>query len=84
MLHLCNVSARHEASIKIKYHHIMEALKTALKTAVELYAQSLGCTIEQAIEFYQTSESTRECWQLMILCQADQSKLKDLAARFAA
>ena len=48
----------------------------AIENALAMYAESLGCTIKQAAEYYRDSESTRKCIQLLVLAQADPKKLK--------
>lgn len=52
----------------------------AIENALTVYAESLGCTIKQAAEYYRDSESTRKCIQLLVLAQADPKKLKAIAA----
>jgi len=52
----------------------------AIENALTIYAESLGCTLKQAAEYYRDSESTRECIQLLVLAQADPEKLKAIAA----
>lgn len=52
----------------------------AIENALTVYAESLGCTLKQAAEYYRDSESTRKCIQLLVLAQADLEKLKAITA----
>ena len=54
--------------------------KNVVKKALECYAQSLGVTIKDAIYAYKTSETTRECISLLVLCQADANSLRKIAS----
>lgn len=61
----------------------MQAFEIAVKNAIEIYAESFGCSVAEAGEMFKTSESTRESVMLLVLAQADKSKLRALAAKLA-
>lgn len=57
-----------------------KAFETALNAAFEIYASTLGVSKDEAIGLYKSSETTRDCIMLLVLAQADKSKLRQLAA----
>lgn len=58
----------------------MQAFEIAIHNAIEIYAESAQITKQEAVESYRNSASTRDCIMLLVLAQADKSKLKALAA----
>jgi hypothetical protein len=58
----------------------MKPFQIAVQNALEIYAQSAECSVEEAAERFQQHESTRECIMLLVLAQADTAKLKALAS----
>lgn len=59
----------------------MQAFEIALHNAFEIYAELAQITKQEAIESYRKNNSTRDSVMLLMLAQADKSKLKALAAK---
>lgn len=53
--------------------------ESAVRNALKAYAESLGCSLAQAVEYYRENKSTRECIALLVLAQADPEKLRAMA-----
>lgn len=58
----------------------MNHFESAVKTAIETYAQSAEVSVAEAVSLYRRHESTRESVALLVLAQANPQKLAALAA----
>lgn len=59
----------------------MKPFEIAVHNALDAYATSAHISKAEAAKSFRTSESTRECIMLLVLAQADRSKLKALASK---
>lgn len=53
--------------------------EAAVRNALNAYADMLGCSFAEAVEYYRESESTRDCIAMLVLAQADPEKLRAMA-----